>query len=256
MNGESGNIPLHSTHLSFCGVSVHAGYVATICFLLFTGVGACAQIYKLSRRTILWKGGALDRESICEGLHPVREMWSFSAFLLFALSGLTRSYIDYFLVLSRLPVVLLSTGILWFLATYGGQGSRRYFLASLTGVAILLTMIMFVMFGYRFHDSPVSWIVDTTLSVVSLLLFYGKQLQAWTMYREKRSHAVSWLRELGLVIKDGTGLWYSLSVGSELRWVSVTHVLSALSSSTICIVKFVVERRTPLRREEQRSSHS
>ena len=86
--------------------TTQAGYVAITCFLVFTGVGACAQVYKLIQRTAAWRRGDLPRTHVCDGLHPVREMWSFSAFLLFALSGLTRTYLDYFLLFSRLPVVI------------------------------------------------------------------------------------------------------------------------------------------------------
>lgn len=219
-----------------------AGYIAVICFLLFTGIGACAQVYKLGQRTRAWRRAALERDRICDGLHPVREMWSFSAFLLFALSGLTRSYVDYFLLLSRLPVVILSTVIIWFLYYHGKKGAGKFFILAVVGDIALIALIVSAFFGYRPASTGIPLIVDGGLSVVGVLLFYGKQLQAVTMYRVQRSQAVSWLRESGLVIKDITGLWYALGVGSELFWVSITHMLSAVSSITICAVKFVVER--------------
>lgn len=220
----------------------HSGLIAVVCFLLFTGVGACAQILKLIRRTRTWSSGVLDRGQICDGLHPVREMWSFSAFLLFALSGLTRSYIDYFLLLSRLPVVLLSSAILWFLQYHGVKGAKKFFLFALCGDVLLLGMSAAAISGQRYDTTFVPLAVDAALSVIGVLLFYGKQLQALAMYRNRRTQAVSWIRESGLLIKDLTGFWYSSSVGRELLWVSVTHCLSFVSSFTICAAKYYVER--------------
>lgn len=188
-------------------------------------------------------GGGLPRDQICDGLHPVREMWSFSAFLLFAFSGLTRSYIDYFLLLSRFPVVLMSTVILWFLQYHGTRGAKKFFAAAVAGDILFFCLIAAVLAGARFDATVVPVIIDAALSVIGVLLFYGKQLQALKMYRERRTAAVSWMRELGLVVKDATGFWYSSGVGRELLWVSVTHVLSFVSSSTICAVKYYVERR-------------
>lgn len=218
------------------------GVLAVSCFLLFTGVGAVAQVHKLAKRTQAWKKGKLTQESICEGLHPVREMWSFSAFLLFALSGLTRSYIDLFLLISRIPVILLSTVILWFLQRYQGGSARRYYYIAVLADCTLLVVMLVVALGSSLNDTIVSSVVDGALSIVSFLLFYGKLSQAVKMYRFRQSRAVSWLREGGLIVKDTTGLLYSISIGPELFWVSVTHVLSAISSSTICIAKFLVER--------------
>ena len=219
------------------------GYIAASCFIIFTVVGAVAQVLKLAKRTRAWRQKELDQDRVCDGLHPVREMWSYSAFLLFALSGLTRSYIDYFLLLSRFPVVMLSTVILWFLQFHGQRGAKRFFRLAILGDGILILLILLVTFRYRFHGTLVPWVVDGALIAVSILLFYGKQLQAFTMYRERRSKAVSWTREIGLVLKDFTGFWYSALVGRELVWVSVTHVLSAISSITICSVKYYSERK-------------
>ena len=218
------------------------GYIAIASFFIFTGIGACAQVYKLIQRTRALKRGELELDQVCEGLHPVREMWSFSAFLFFALSGLTRTYLDYFLLLSRFPVIILSTVILWFLKHHKLKGADKFFYIALLGNAALISLTVLAISGYSFSQSILPRLIDGTLGVVSLLLFYGKMLQATTMYRNRRSQAVSWLRESGLVVKDLTGLWYSITVGSELFWVSVTHILSALSSFSICLVKFVVER--------------
>ena len=219
------------------------GYIAAACFLTFTGVGALAQVHKLHTRTRAWRQGALERERITEGLHPVREMWSFSAFFLFALSGLTRSYLDYFLLLSRLPVIGFSTIILWFLFRHAREEAFKYFILAVIADGILIVMLFMALSGFRFDGTYVPRVVDAALSIVAILLFYGKQLQAFSMYRQRRSRAVSWLREGGLVIKDLTGLAYSLNIGSELLWVTVTHSLSAVSSTTICLAKFLVERK-------------
>lgn len=221
------------------------GFVAAGSFLLFTGVGASAQVLKLYRRTKEWKLGKLERREICDGLLPAREMLSFSAFTLFALSGLTRTYLDYFLFVSRLPVIILSTIVLWFLQFHGERGARKIYFYALGCNLMLLFVIGITFSGSRIDHSLIQSLVDGALSVVSISLFFGKQMQAIGMYRYKRSRAVSWFREGGLVIKDLAGLWYSLSIGSELLWVSVTHVLSAVSSFTICVVKYLVERPSP-----------
>ena len=91
--------------------------------------------------------------------------------------------------------------------------------------------------------------IDSSPACVSLFLFYGKLKQAKTMFKSQRAQAVSWLRGLGLVVKDVSGLWYTLSVGHELIWLSLTHLLSGVSSSLICAAKWRVERnllRKPL----------
>lgn len=184
----------------------------------------------------------MRREQVCDGLLPLREIYSYSAFLLFALSGLTRSSVDYFILIPRLPVVVLATIILWFLQFHGTSSAKRFFRLALIGDGILLIMVVTTHLGYRVDHAAIRMVIDSALAAVSLLLFYGKQMQAVTMYREQRSHAVSWLREIGVFLKDVTGLWYTLLVGSELVWLALTHALSIVASVTICGVKFMIER--------------
>ena len=217
------------------------GFIAALCFLLFTGGGALAQLWKLTVRTRAFREGVLSQDHVCDGLHPVREMWSFSAFTLFALSGLTRSQTDYFLLLSRVPVIALATGILWYLRLHRQHRAATFFFLALVSDVIVLALLLFVLAGKGSTLTAFSGVVDGLLSVVSVCLFYGKTLQARTMFRTERSQAVSYLREFGVSIKDLTGLWYSVSVGSELLWVGVTHVLSFASSMLIAFVKFVLE---------------
>ena len=224
---------------------MQSGYFAAVTFLVFTGGGSVAQVTKLLGRAKAWKQGTLPKEQICEGLHPVRELWSFTAFSLFALSGLTRSYTDYVLVGTRLPVVLLSTGTLAILSAYQGGVAFRYYRWALLVNAFLVSMIALVAAGVSFDGTVISLAIDAALSVVSFFLFYGKSKQAREMLRTKKTRAVSWLRELGVLIKDGTGLWYALQVGSELRWIALTHTLSGISSASICIAKWFVERTKP-----------
>lgn len=221
---------------------MQSGYIAAGTFLLLTGTGSCAQLLKLWRREHAWKRGEIQRTQIYDGLHPVRECWSLIAFILFALSGLTRSYTDYFLLLSRLPVIVLSTTILGLLAAHGAPRARRLLLVVGAGNIILIAVLCCTGFGVAIHGSLLSRIVDLCLSAVSVLLFYGKIVQAQTMYLERRSAGVSWLRELGLVVKDLSGLWYALGIGSELMLVGLTHSLSAVSSGSICLVKYLLER--------------
>ncbi len=222
-----------------------AGYLAFIAFLAGSGIGAGAQAHKLYSRTQAWRRGILDRDRICDGLQPTRELWSFAAFLFFAFSALTRSYVDAVLLFSRLPVVLLSTVILWFLQLHGLPQARLFFAVALLADVLLGLLMAFSMSG---HDASfLAVFVDPGLLLISALLFYGKQRQARRMLQEERSRGVSWLREVGIVVKDVTGLWYSLAVGRELFWISVTHVLSGISSLTICGVKFYLEKRDATR---------
>ena len=225
---------LSATHLS--------AYVAAACFLVFTGIGTAAQARKLMLRTRSWRAGELHRSRVCDGLLPLREMYSYSAFLLFALSGLTRSSIDFAILLPRLPVVVLATIILWFLHFHGERGARQFFQVALVGDAVLVAMLLAASFGLNLNHPALRLTVDYSLAAVCFLLFYGKQLQAVTMYREGRSHAVSWLREIGVMIKDISGLWYAAGAGSDLVWLAITHALSVIASGTICCVKFITER--------------
>jgi hypothetical protein len=222
---------------------MQSGYFAAIAFLVFTGGGSAAQLAKLFGRIKLEKRGALTKEQICEGLHPVRELWSFTAFSLFALSGLTRSYTDYILIGTRIPVIALSTATLAIMSLYQGGRATTFFRWALAADAAVLAVLILVESGVSFDGTMVSLGIDGALSLVSFLLFYGKTKQARTMFQTRKTRAVSWLRELGIVIKDGTGLWYALQVGSELKWIALTHVLSGLSSASICLSKWLVERK-------------
>lgn len=221
---------------------MEAGYIAAGTFLLFTGTGAIAQVIKLTKRTAHWRAGNLERDRVCDGLHPVREFWSYSAFLLFALSGATRSYVDLFLLVSRTPVVLLSTVIMGFLAFHEIRSARKFLYFALVGDLVLFLAIVVLLCGYSIAIPWLAYGVDIALAGISFFLFYGKSLQAYTMWKEKRTMAVSWTREIGLVLKDISGLWYTVTIGSALFFVGLTHVLSMVSSSSICWVKWRRER--------------
>lgn len=220
-----------------------AGVVAALTFLIFTGFGSLAQVTKLRRRERDWERGELTRAQIYDGLHPVREFWSFTAFSLFALSGLTRSYFDLVLFFSRLPVICLSTGVLWYLQRHGAPGARNFFLFALGINLLILAIVGMQLLGVELTSTEIPLMVDLSLSIVSALLFFGKMTQAQHMYSEGRSRAVSWIRELGLVLKDLSGLWYAVTIGSELLLVGLTHAFSVFSSGTICVVKFLLERK-------------
>ena len=79
-------------------------------------------------------------------------------------------------------------------------------------------------------------------------------LKARTMLVTSKTQAVSWLREIGLVLKDISGLWYAAGVGHELIWIAVTHALSCISSTMICCAKFWVQN-VRLKRVEVTCSH-
>lgn len=226
-------------------LSDYSGLVAVTSFLLFTGLGALAQVHKLATRTTLWRAGKLHRSHVCDGLHPVREMWSFSAFTLFALSGLTRSYTDTLLLCSRIPVIALSTIILWFLQFHGQPRAKLFFRIALLSDFVLAALLVFSLDTAFLPDASLSMPVDCGLAIVSVCLFYGKTLQARTMHHTGRTQAVSSLREIGISIKDATGLWYALSIGNELLWVGATHSLSLVSSLSILAAKILVEREPP-----------
>ena len=230
------------------GFSFTPGLIAALVFIAFTGIGYLAQVVKLFQRRAAAGVGSLSAEHIADGLHPTREFLSFLAFTLFALSGLTRTYFDYVLVFSRLPVVILSTVILWFLAGSDTGNSRKLFRVAVLGNIFLFALLVIVVSGHSVAHTQLPTLVDWALAGISVLLFYGKSLQAYTMYREQKSAAVSWLRELGLILKDMTGLYYALGVGAELKWVALTHTLSFISSSAICIAKYLIERAQPTKR--------
>lgn len=224
-----------------------SGYVASACFLLFTGAGSIAQVRKLAQRTAEWRAEKLDREAVCDGLLPMREIWAYAAYVLFVMSGMTRAYFDYFLVCSRLPVILLTTIVLWYLQYHQVRSAKTFYSVAVTGNLLLVAMLGVSAAGIGAPLVALRGAVDGVLVVVTAFLFYGKLLQAFTMYRDRRSRGVSLVRELGLVAKDGTGLWYALTVGSELRWVAVTHIVSGVSSLVIGGVKVIVEREAPER---------
>jgi len=231
------------------------GVFAAVTFLLFTGVGALAQVQKLRSRESQWHKGELSRHQIYDGLQPVREVWSFTAFSLFALSGLTRSYLDFVLLFSRLPVICLSTVVLWYLARHQAPSARRFFIFALIVNMIIILMVAAKSMGADFTLTGIPLLIDLSLSVVSVLLFFGKMTQAQRMYVEKRSAAVSWMREVGLVLKDLSGIWYALSVGPELLLVGITHTFSVFSSGTICVVKCLLEQRSKKSMEPPASKH-
>lgn len=220
-----------------------SGFAAAASFLAFTGLGYLAQVIRLVRRKEAKASGALGDQQVTEGLHPVREMWSYLAFLFFALSGITRSYVDFVLLLSRFPVVVLSAVILWFLASEEIPKARTFFIISLIGTAFLLLLSAAAAVGHRVTNPYLVQGVDAVLSCISVFLFYGKSTQAWTMYRDRKARGVSWLREIGVLLKDLFGLWYAVGVGYELRWVTFTHILSAIAGVLICTSKYLVEKK-------------
>lgn len=215
--------------------------IAAGTFLLLTGLGAVAQVAKLVARERAWKHGSLERGEIYSGLLPIREWWSYTAFLLFALSGLTRPYIDYYLILSRLPVVLLTTVILFYLARHRAPGARICFRLAILGDLILAAVLAGVVAGWEPWLTMLPRVIDIGVGVVGVFLVYGKMKQAREMSRTGRSAAVSWFREGGLLVKDLTGLVYAYTVGLELLVIGVTHALSFVSSASICLVKWRLE---------------
>lgn len=225
------------------------GYIAAFTFLITSGGGSLAQVVKLRERERSWRAGTLSEAQICEGLHPIRELWSFSAFSLFALSALTRSYIDLFLLGSRLPAIVLATLTIWIVSKHQGGRATSIFRFALGVDLLVLAVLVVALTGSSLGGTALAISIDLLLAGVSGFLFFGKMLQATTMLRERQTRAVSWLRELGLVIKDISGLWYALGVGSELRWVAITHVLSGISSSAICLAKAYVERTSSRRKD-------
>ncbi len=221
---------------------MEAGYIAAVTFLITSGGGLLAQVVKLLRRRTRWKAGMLPEEDICQGLSATRELWSFTAFSLFAMSGLTRSYIDLFLIGSRVPAIILATTTIWIMSVHSRGSSKRLLRFALCMNGLFLVLSMLVIGGVSFGETITSRGIDTALACVSVLLFYGKSTQAASMVRTEKTQAVSWLREIGLVIKDGSGLWYAISIGPELFWIGLTHALSGVASTSICVAKLWVER--------------
>jgi hypothetical protein len=230
--------------------SFSLGTLAVVTFFMCTGIGTLMQALKLKRRTESWRKAELERAAVCDGLLSVRELWSFFAYYLFALSGLTRSQVDLFLVGSRVPVVALSTIILGYLAYHSVPRAKTIFRIALVSDFLLSLLILATTAGYSCNYPPLKVLCDIAVGIVAILLFYGKQRQAYTMYLDSKSRAVSWFREGGIVLKDITGFCYAVSVGAELRWVAFTHILSGIASGTIFLVKYLVENTT------KRSSHA
>lgn len=221
---------------------MNSAIAAATTFFIFTVCGYLAQVIKLWRRHQRAVCNELARDAVCDGLRPFREFVSYLAFLFFALSGSTRTYFDLMLVSTRLPVVILSTIVLGFLWRYGLPHARQFSLWAVGGIAVLLSTMCLRYLGVSLSNSILTHAVDIGLASISFLLLLGKLSQARHMWRSRRTAAVSWYRELGLVAKDLSGLWYALSVGPELFWIALTHSLSMGSSVAICVVKAVVER--------------
>lgn len=222
-----------------------SGFVAALTFLITTGIGYFAQVLKLIRRFRKYRAGELTKLEVCQGLHPTREILSFTAFLLFALSGLTRSYLDLFIFGSRMPVIVLSILIIYYLFACGYSRAKFYFFyacLSFFGLSILAVLIAT---GVRFDQTLFAAGVDATLSAVGFLLFYGKLLQGWHILKLKSAGAVSVFREVGILIKDLSGLWYAFSIGIELFWIGFTHILSAVASFLIIVAVLHVRKHIP-----------
>lgn len=221
------------------------GYLAAITFLVTSGGGSLAQVLKIKKRQARWRAGEISEAAICEGLHPTRELWSFSAFSFFALSGFTRSYVDLFIICSRIPAIILATITISLMSKHLGGRASSFYAAALglnaASLAVAGTVLVVGPLGGTVFAHGIDW----GLGAVSALLFYGKMTQAVSMFKSGKTGAVSWLREIGLVVKDGSGLWYAATVGVELVWIGITHTLSAIASSSICGVKWWVERRRP-----------
>jgi hypothetical protein len=220
------------------------GLIAAVVFLLLTGTGGAAQIVKISSRGKLFANGELPEDEIYAGLHPVREFWSFSGFLSFALAGLTRPTPDWFLIVSRTPIIVLSTGILYLLARHRAPGAGRLLVAAVVGNCILLAGLIALPFGLDLGVSPLPMVVDTVITCIGFSLFAAKISQARQMVQLRRSAGVSWAREIGFLLKDITGLWYAVTVGGPLFFVGLTHSLSIASSLAIVAAKLNVERKS------------
>lgn len=210
------------------------GYLAAITFLIFSGTGTAAQVIKTFHRE---KAG---EPNVCDGLTPTRELFTYGAFLTFSLSAVTRSYTDFYILLSRIPVVALATIILWQLKKF--TGAKNVFYCALIGNTLLV--ILTICSIAKMPTYKLASIIDVSVVLVSILLFWGKINQARSMWIHKRFAGVSVIRELGTMIKDLFGLYYSFIVGSELFWISVTHAMSFLTSFLILCIKAALEFRS------------
>ncbi len=221
------------------------GYLAAISFLIFSGGGTFAQVLKIKSRERLYNQGEIKKDEICDGLSPTREFFSYAAFLTFALSAVTRSYTDYYILLSRLPVIALASIILWQLKVYRGTGNVFYL--TIFGNIILLVLALSSIFGLSTYK--IAPLMDSSVVLVTVFLFFGKISQAKLMWRDKRFSGVSVLRELGTMIKDSFGLLYCYSVGSDLLWIGITHALSFGTSALIILIKSILQHNQDLSRK-------
>ena len=226
------------------------GYIAALTFIIFTGSGYFAQVIKLVQRRRSFLQGRLDRAQVCDGLHPTREIISFAAFTLFALSGITRSYLDLFLFGSRVPVVILTLIIIWFLYRFGNAPAKNFFIGAVCGAVISCGLVTAAFCGVQLYATPVAYFVDAAVSVSGFLVFYGKVLQARLIYKANSAGAVSLFRETGLLIKDLSGLWYASTVGAELFWVGLTHSLSGIASLLVVLATVRAKRASLKTRSE------
>ncbi|MBX7144942.1 MAG: hypothetical protein K1X79_10860 [Oligoflexia bacterium] len=214
-----------------------SGWLAALVFFAFTVSGLLAQARLLLLRERASMTGAITCSEISAGLQPTREFLSFFSFMLFALSALTRSYIDYFLLCTRVPAVLLSAFILVILARH--SAGKACIFMRITWALLALFTCVFVLRIFNLSPLPLHLAgpVDIVLAGSSFVLFGSKLQQASQMYASGRSAAVSTWRETGIFLKDATGLIYALNIGNELFWVGLTHVLSGLSSTLILSIK-------------------
>lgn len=214
-----------------------SGWLAATTFFVFTVSGLLSQLTLLLKRQAAFRRGQLKNEEVFQGLEPARELSSFMAFSLFALSGLTRSYVDYILICTRAPAVVLSCIILGILAHHAARKARAYFGLALSVVGAILVLSISRLSIDIEPPSYLTQSIDYALAISSLSLFIFKLRQAQRMRASGLSAAVSVWRELGILFKDLTGLAYAVSIGSQLFWVATTHVLSGIASVLILLVR-------------------
>ena len=212
--------------------------VAATTFLVFVGLGYLAQVVKLLKRVDDHRRGGIPQELVCSGLLPFREFIGYLSFVLFAFSGLTRTYLDQMLLWTRLPVVVLSTAILWILAQNSSSTSaKRYLVVALICDCLLILLLVGVGLEFLVVPTDLALVVDLALAAISFVVFYAKLRQAFVMFQNRTGAAVALSRELGIIVKDATGLVYALDIGAELYSVALTHALSIIGSTLICIAK-------------------
>jgi len=215
--------------------------LAAISFLLTTVTGYVFQVKKLFLRHRQFNSGLITQEEISEGLTLSREFLSFLAFYMTALSGLSRSYLDWFLVGSRTPVIFLCIVVLYFLSQKNSRSKFFFLIACFLATFYLLVLVVFSVYGHIYH-APIRYLVDALLIIVILPMFFAKFNQAYQMQKSRMTRGVSIGREIGLIIKDLTGLLYCLQAGSEFYLLAFMHILSGASSFSIFLVKYRVEK--------------